>query len=152
MTIHKSWLWSDSTIVLSWIRRQPRDSRLAEINELNHQHEWLHVLSKENPADCITRGTSNELNQCSLWWHGPRWLIQPQHSWPAQPKLVSSDTAEVKRCHVTIVENSLNQSVLIKHSSYLKTLRVMSYVHRFIHNAKLQIVHLNSVDLFLPQN
>ena len=74
--IHQSWLWSDSTIVLSWIRRQPREfkpfvsSRLAEINELTHQHVWLHVPSKENPADCITSGTSpSKSSQCSLWWH-----------------------------------------------------------------------------------
>ena len=46
--IYQTWLWSDSTIVLSWIRRQSREfkpfvsSRLTEHNELTHQHEWRH--------------------------------------------------------------------------------------------------------------
>ena len=84
LNIHNVWLWSDSTIVLSWIRRQPHEfkpfvsSRLAEISETTHDYTWLHVPSKSNPADLISRGsTPLELSQNSLWWHGPIWLTLP---------------------------------------------------------------------------
>ena len=97
------------------------------------------IPSKENAADCITRGLlPSELSQCSLWWHGPEWLAQSQvYTWPAQPKLAPIDDSEVKLCHVTIAENKLNQSVLTKYDSYLKTLRVMAYIHRSIYNSKV---------------
>ena len=128
--IHQTWLWSDSTIVLSWIRKQPREFKQFVSSR--------YVSSKENAADCISRGLlPNDLSQCSLWWHGPEWLIQSQSTWPTQPKLATIDDSEVKHCHLTIVENKLNQSILTKYDSYLKTLRVMAYVHRCIHNSKI---------------
>ena len=143
-SILKSWLWSDSTIVLSWMRRQPREfnsfvaSRLAEIDELTHQFEWLHVPTKDNPADLISRGTSpKELIDNPLWWHGPNWLTQPQCSWPIQPALSHPPTTELKHCHVVTQENDLNRLLLTKYGSYLKVLRIMTYILRFVHNVKV---------------
>ncbi|XP_044317826.1 uncharacterized protein LOC123038140 [Drosophila rhopaloa] len=51
--------WCDSTIILDVI---PRSA-------------WHHVGSKDNPADCASRGMlAANLMSYELWWNGPHWL------------------------------------------------------------------------------
>lgn len=84
-------LWSDSTIVISWIRICPTTlktfvvNRISEIQSLGLQEVWRHVPSSNNPADILSRGaTIEELQSNDLWWHGPKWL--PTESlWPDNP-------------------------------------------------------------------
>ena len=142
MTIHKSWLWPDSTIVLAWTGKQPHgfkpfaSTRLAEVIEYTTGDVWLHVSSNQNPADYITCGIPpSKLRDQPLWWHDLQWLIQPQQTWPSQPISHSSDT-EIKCCHVTSSQNDLNQSLLTRYGSYLKIIHVTSYIRRFIHYLK----------------
>lgn len=74
--------WSDATIVLYWIygdinRWKPYvANRIAKISKNSKPEQWNHVSTKDNPADCATRGlTPDQLNKHSLWWNGPHWLI-----------------------------------------------------------------------------
>ena len=54
--------WTDSVIVLSWLRGNPRHfktfigNRVLEIHELTPPTCWYHVSGKDNPADCASRG------------------------------------------------------------------------------------------------
>lgn len=54
--------WSDSTIVLGWLKTPPNllkpfvNSRVAEIQKLTSSFIWKHVSSKHNPADIVSRG------------------------------------------------------------------------------------------------
>ncbi|XP_043472975.1 uncharacterized protein LOC122505429 [Leptopilina heterotoma] len=54
-------LWSDSTIVLNWIKTSPRSlqtfvaNRVSEIQSVDQDVEWKHVPTKDNPADLISR-------------------------------------------------------------------------------------------------
>lgn len=55
------YLWTDSTIVISWIRIQSLfqvyvSNRLARILDLTTSNQWFHVPTNHNPADLITRG------------------------------------------------------------------------------------------------
>ncbi|XP_063915672.1 uncharacterized protein LOC135131754 [Zophobas morio] len=56
------YLWSDSTIALSWIAASPNRwqtfvaNRVSEIQTLTNNCKWRHVISNENPADIISRG------------------------------------------------------------------------------------------------
>lgn len=82
-------LWSDSTIVLGWIRTSPSllktfvCHRVAEIQEHTSSYIWRHVSSKDNPADLLSRGVNPcEVQNCDLWWNGPKWLSQNQSYWP----------------------------------------------------------------------
>ncbi|XP_050339561.1 uncharacterized protein LOC126765914 [Bactrocera neohumeralis] len=71
-------LWSDSTIVLHWIHKQPSvlkqfvGNRVAYIQAHTKVECWRHVRSEYNPADCASRGImpARLLNH-PLWWTGP---------------------------------------------------------------------------------
>ncbi|GFW55599.1 integrase catalytic domain-containing protein [Trichonephila clavipes] len=75
------YLWSDSTIVLAWIQKEPNllktfvANRVATIQHLINAEQWHHVSSEQNPADLVSRGLdpSSLLNN-SLCWNGPKFL------------------------------------------------------------------------------
>jgi hypothetical protein len=76
-------LWTDSTIVLSWISSPATKwntflvNRVARIQEATNVNDWKHVPTSDNPADIISRGVTQEkLMNLQLWWHGPHWLQQ----------------------------------------------------------------------------
>ncbi|GFW23538.1 uncharacterized protein TNCV_3806351 [Trichonephila clavipes] len=75
------YLWSDSMIVLVWLRKEPMDlktfvqNRVAKIQELYPNQLWRHVPSDQNPADLVSRGVDpDKLLQQNLWFNGPTFL------------------------------------------------------------------------------
>lgn len=77
-------LWTDSTVALSWIRGHPAKwttfvaNRVAEIQRLNRDAKWRHVPGRINPADCASRGVSpRELLEHPLW-REPDFLAEAQ--------------------------------------------------------------------------
>ncbi|XP_077869613.1 uncharacterized protein LOC144361512 [Saccoglossus kowalevskii] len=78
INITKHVLWSDSQIVIHWIRSEKTlpifvANRIKEINEFPCDVKYC--PTNENPADLITRGISAEsLMKSDIWWHGPTWL------------------------------------------------------------------------------
>ncbi|XP_073961651.1 uncharacterized protein [Choristoneura fumiferana] len=72
--------WTDSTIVLSWLKGDPnrwqtfvRNRVVAILDDTGDK--WYHVRSQSNPADVASRGTPlSELISHELWWSGPEWL------------------------------------------------------------------------------
>ncbi|XP_043063790.1 uncharacterized protein LOC122319938 [Drosophila ficusphila] len=82
--------WSDSSIVLAWIRQPPREfnvfvsNRIAKIQEMTKGMSWHHVPTNLNPADVVSRGcTPKELLDHSLWAKGPPFLLQNSSEWPS---------------------------------------------------------------------
>ncbi|XP_011705619.1 PREDICTED: uncharacterized protein LOC105460826 [Wasmannia auropunctata] len=77
--------WSDSTIVLSWVRMEPHRlqtfvrNRVADIQTQSSADAWKHVSSSDNPADLLSRGIApKSLVDSMLWWHGPIWLAEDE--------------------------------------------------------------------------
>ncbi|XP_070169704.1 uncharacterized protein [Polyergus mexicanus] len=73
--------WTDSSVALAWLRGHPSRwttyvaNRVSEVQTRLPSIKWNHVLSKENPADCASRGLSPaELRDFELWWADPAWL------------------------------------------------------------------------------
>lgn len=70
--------WSNSTIVLSWLKKEPTELEnyvanwVAKIQDRSKRTRiWRHVKSKENHADCASRGISpGKLRRHNLWWKG----------------------------------------------------------------------------------
>ena len=96
--------WTDSMTVLNWIQGSPCrfkvfvGNRVSQILELTPAGRWNHVISGDNPADCVSRGVfPSELLRNELWWNGPHWLKLPVSEWPkisemtSQTKIVSYD-------------------------------------------------------------
>jgi hypothetical protein len=70
-------LWTDSSIVLSWLNSSPNTwkifvaNRVAEIQRLTEVDNWHHIGSKNNPADLVSRGVPPEnLIDNHFWFHG----------------------------------------------------------------------------------
>lgn len=71
-------LWSDSQIVLAWIRKLPHQlhtyvaNRVGEIQKLTSDCSWNYIPTHENPADLISRGElPRKLINSKIWWTGP---------------------------------------------------------------------------------
>ena len=65
--------------------RNKADKRIGEIQTHTEPVQWLHVATKENPADKLTRGVgASAISADHLWWHGPGFLQLVESEWPEQ--------------------------------------------------------------------
>ncbi|XP_055680362.1 uncharacterized protein LOC129788386 [Lutzomyia longipalpis] len=139
-------LWTDSTIVLYWINGNPEhfkvfvSNRIRKILQVSAPFQWRHVPTECNPADLISRGvTPQQLQQSTLWWNGPAWLIQSQTAWPPEFQPTSGDNPHA----VVMLEvanstsddeepESLLSSLLSRHSSISKIQSIIALCLRFM--------------------
>ncbi|XP_071056931.1 uncharacterized protein [Onthophagus taurus] len=138
-------LWSDSTVALSWIGSHPsrwKDfvrNRVTEIQELSHVH-WCYVPTKENPADLSSRGVSvTKLEAETLWWNGPSWLRSPPSEWPSlRPNSDAKEIPEARSIHTSNTTTAMKKGwdLKLKYSSLNKLLRVTAWYKRFFHKVK----------------
>lgn len=135
-------LWSDSSIVLSWINtKKPLKSyvsnRIAQILDLTQPSQWRHVPTTSNPADVISRGCSAEsLLSNELWWNGPKWLSQNMVFWPSSNVIHTSNLPEVRIVRPVLVISQLPELQFEeRYSSWSKMIRIAAYMLRFCHNA-----------------
>ncbi|XP_050340593.1 uncharacterized protein LOC126767010 [Bactrocera neohumeralis] len=98
-------LWTDSTIVLAWIRKPPCSwstfvsHRVTKIIEKVGNANWNHVDSGSNPADLASRGLmAQDLVENTLWWQGPSWLQEDQCKWPLQQNDYETTIEEKQSC------------------------------------------------------
>ena len=80
-TKDESYLWTDASIVLTWLKGPSNKgktfvgNRVALIQEETVGATWRHVPSQSNPADLISRGIEpTTLSNSTLWWKRPKWL------------------------------------------------------------------------------
>lgn len=144
LKIDRTFLWTDSTIVLAWIASPANRwktfvaNRVAQIQENSSVGDWRHVSSSDNPADLISRGTQPaDLAQLALWWHGPHWLRQPSSDWPTDvPSREDVNMPEEKKTAVTaLAMQDQRDDLLHRFSNLAKLTRVMAYCWRFYQNA-----------------
>lgn len=146
--IDDTYLWTDSTIVLAWLSREPNTwhtfvcNRVSEIQQLTRVNEWHHIASPNNPADIISRGIKpRDLIDSILWWNGPSFLKLGPHHWPAGSHIsnftrTNSDTLEIKR-QVTMLSYNTNLDIFERYSNLTKLQRIVAYCLRFRNNARL---------------
>lgn len=142
ITISKTYLWTDSTIVLAWLKGNASNwktfvsNRVGEIQRLTSFGQWNHVVTEDNPADLISRGCSADyLIQSEIWWKGPEWLsrkLVKEVSSDVNIDEFSSDELERKNSIVSMVAAEDDTfEILNKYSSFTKLRRVIAYCLRW---------------------
>ncbi|XP_065354551.1 uncharacterized protein LOC135949022 [Calliphora vicina] len=141
-----TYYWTDSTIVLSWLKKPPCSwntfvgNRVSEILDKVGNQNWQHIDSKDNPADIASRGCSpQELGNHNLWWFGPSWLKLHKNQWPKQIRMEDTnlEAKTVKAFTTTTSEELLN-----RFSNLSRAYRVLAYVMRFWRNTGTNRTHL----------
>jgi len=130
MSFNKTRFWTDSMIVLAWLKSPAARWKTFVANRVNHIQEttsvedWSHISSKENLADLVSRGVdANVLKNLSLWWRGPDWLQQVEASWPKCEEIadINEEKKNVSPTPVVSLLTHLSQEeVFTKFSSWNK--------------------------------
>ncbi|XP_008178811.1 uncharacterized protein LOC103308006 [Acyrthosiphon pisum] len=146
-------MWSDSSIVLSWIRNEGATdiwkifvaNRIEEIRELTNKQDWWHIDGTNNPADFISRGLSvAEITNCSQWWSGPSWMIQPETKWPKQ-KLLNNEEEPLEQrktlkvLHVHTESQKEFQDIIYRFLKLERLQRVTAYLFRAVTQKKYRL-------------
>lgn len=158
----KSLAFTDSTIVLSWLSAPPHKwntfvaNRTSDIFQRCPSIVWDHVSSKENPADCASRGISAQELVChSLWWTGPSWLKNCQTTWISKKNSLCDieNAPESKKSalinlniQVAPDEDCRFRKLLSEKSNLSTILRATAFCLRFVSNCSSSS---NSINGFL---
>lgn len=156
--------WTDSMVVLGWLQGDPARwktfvaTRVKRIIDIMPKSCWRHVSSNDNAADCATRGlTPSQLANHPLWWEGPSWLKNDIND-----STITADCPQIE-LKTKFQSNALQlvvpmvEEMLSKHSSLTRIVRIMSWVSRFISNARdkanaARAPHLTSSEIVASYN
>ncbi|GFT83045.1 DUF5641 domain-containing protein [Nephila pilipes] len=142
----KTYFWTDSSTVLTWITRREQWSvfvtnRISEIRKLTTSEDWLHISTDKNPADILSRGCGPKQLQKCKWWQGPAWLQNPKEQWPKSSVNIDEKEVEIEKRKSVISANnteleSISLQLVRRFSRFSKMIRVMAWVLRFQPKAK----------------
>ena len=84
-----SYFWSDSEVVLSYLRNETTrfhvfgENRVSAIWQRSNPDDWQDVNTKDNQADLLTRPKCLLAgNLDAKWFNGPAWLRTYKSEWP----------------------------------------------------------------------
>nr|XP_040241675.2 uncharacterized protein LOC120961733 [Anopheles coluzzii] len=140
-------LWTDSQIVLAWLKKplatlqvfvRNRSEKIRNLTEpLDVQ--WKYISTKENSADIVSRGLLPEtLKTTTLWWMGPTFLQRADYDVEIPEDLPDEIVPELRASPVVaaLVINQDKLPVFLKFSSFRKLQQVIALVQRFILNCR----------------
>lgn len=136
------YLWTDSTITLTWITAHPSrwkefvHNRVCFIQDTLPTASWKFVLGIDNPADLATRGVSpSQLMELRHWWHGPGWLTQNSLHWPStiseDANLYNLEERPIQVC-TSSIQSTQPWDLICKYSDLNKLLRITALCQRAI--------------------
>ena len=142
---HRKVFWSDSRIVLSWIRSYDKrfkifvGHRVGEIQECTDSQDWKWVPTKENVADDATRDAKiSDVSNSSRWFNGPDFLKLSEDKWPKETKLEDLDNMDnmVEFVALIVPPKIIPLPDIRRFSSWLKLVRSTAWMLRFVNNLK----------------
>ena len=83
VAVSKTVCWTDSLVVLWWIKRAGKiwkvwvEYRVRKIREKVDSCSWIHISGELNPADIATRECRPKVLP-QLWFYGPEFLKSPK--------------------------------------------------------------------------
>ena len=138
------YFWTDSMIVLGYIRNETRRfktfvaNRLAVIHDVTSPTDWRYVPSDKNPADIASRGLfPNEVGKLEQWVNGPDFIQKGKNDWPQNPQaeaILDSDS-EIKQVHITqgtqVKPVNGLYDMIIRYSNWYALQRSVAWLLRF---------------------
>ena len=149
LIITEYYMWSDSQIVLAWIKsskplqQQFIQTRVAKIKDTTSSSHWEYCPTASNPADLLTRGMDGRtfLSKTTSWFKGPSWLPKEKTEWPElqhtkiqEQEHEETESAQTISYLATTAKSSnlLNVIDIVKHGTLTKAIRVTATVMKFI--------------------
>ena len=136
--------WTDSMVVLGWIRGDPSRwkqfvaNRVEQIQDLSDPSQWSHCPGETNPADLVTRGIlAQELMRSDLWLKGPLDLFMGdgvETDFDIDSTVNSACRSEVL---LSVSTPDLSFVELDRWGSLTKALRIMGWIGRFVSNCRV---------------
>ena len=131
--------YSDSEIVLAWLRKNPSTwatfvgNRVSSIQSELPVAIWRHVRSSDNPADLNSRGlSSTEFLVNNLWWQGAAWLGELNLIEEITGEALETDEERRRiNVHVVSVNDSPVLEIINHYSSWSEIVRMVAYLVRF---------------------
>ncbi|XGW22581.1 hypothetical protein V3C99_005081 [Haemonchus contortus] len=173
ITISAIYFFSDSLIALHWIhstrqfktfvqnRVNTINNILAQFHQQNIKTKFHYVTSKDNPADCATRGLSTKDAKNHIWWTGPAFLIQNPSEWPnahldfTLPPQGDNESEFEYRTANTVLSCTFTSILPFSYTNkFNKLLNIVAYILRFLHLkifAHLSTTVKECVERSLPQ-
>lgn len=151
LNISSTKLFTDSQIVLSWINKEAYNwkvfvaNRVSKIRNLIDPTSCYHVISEENPADIVSKGSATlALKDNSLWWNGPKNHIQNHFKTSETCQLnLSEKEAELidtEKKNVVLATReigpTIHDHILERHGKFSLCINIMAYVLRFVKNCR----------------
>ena len=166
--LHKNYVtyWTDSQNVQCWIHGKSRrlkafvGNRVAEIQQHSDPMNWYYVPSKMNPADLVTHGLNlKQLIENNLWWNGPEFISKDSSCWPRNYDRCKSDYEEVRTKYAATYhqQQTIKKLKLLdklnpeNHSSWIKMIRLISWIKRFITNCRAKKINRTSGELLAAE-
>ncbi|GFX77585.1 integrase catalytic domain-containing protein [Trichonephila clavipes] len=156
----RAFFWTDSQVTLHWIKGPSHRwkpfvaNRVREIQSLTDPNSWFHCSGKDNPADLLTRGISvDALTTNSKWWNGSSFLRQinfqtkgldeaiPERVYLTEMRKNSNPKEDISLT-LTVTKNNFLENIIDISNNYVKLIRVVSFLHRFIHNCRTRITKI----------
>jgi Pao retrotransposon peptidase/Family of unknown function (DUF5641)/Protein of unknown function (DUF1759)/Integrase zinc binding domain len=135
------YFWTDSTIVLYYIRNVTDRfntfvaNRLTIIHEGSKPDQWSYVNSECNPADVASRGCHPDDKSMHLWLRGPEFLRQSKDHWPTQPQGLKRpqdiERKTIKVHAIVVKENNEFTSLFERYSDWFKLLKAVVWWLRY---------------------
>lgn len=136
--ITSRYFWTDSTVVLAWIRSTERryqqfvGCRVGEILTLTDEKEWRYVPTKLNVADDATKWINYNMPQPdNRWFTGPDFLKLKSDEWPKERVVPIEETILMINDH-NIQLTSVAAIHPEKFSSYRRLVRTIATVSKYL--------------------
>ena len=149
----KTYLWTDSTTVLHWIKSTSRQyktyvaNRVQLVQELSEPADWNWCPGQENNADMPSRGVSMiDLVRSNKWWGGPSWLNENVESYPKAENLKQPAEEILEKKTVCMLQKTIKRDTPIevrlagkivdhmKYSKFRTLIRTTAYLIIYIFN------------------
>jgi transposase InsO family protein len=158
--------WTDSEIVLHWLNAYPGKwntyvaNRTSEIQEVLPRSMWYHIPTKQNPADCASRGQSvEEFMENHMWKYGPECIGEHQYFPPQPEQKLHFQEEEMKTKTIVAATTSKppeNKGLLVliilqNYSCINRAVKVLTLVRKAVAKFKQKIHKSSSLFLHMEE-